>query len=156
MTTIARVVASVLVALALVAGAAGITLAASPSPTVGGVLSAVGNTITVKSNGTVPARITMSAEAVTLSESAFLLEPGASHSLTFTGAAQGHVYAAFAVVMLAGGEANSVTLGVTLKPYSPPFDPSPYVPWVLVVVAVGFVAARLRIWRWRIHIARAA
>jgi hypothetical protein len=148
-TTILRV-AVTLLALASVAlaGAGGIRAA---SPTVGGTLSAVGNTVTVKSNGNVPARITLSAEVVHLSETTFALDSGQSHTVTFAGDPVGKVYAAFAVVTGAtSGDTNSLTLAVGLKPYTPPLDLAPYGAALLVFAGLVLALRRWRPWQYRL------
>jgi hypothetical protein len=137
-----------LAALATLPLLAGAVSAASPSPTVGGELAAVGNAITVTSHGNVPARVVMAAEAVTLSETTFSLAPGEAHRLTFTGPAAGHVYATLAVAETAGDTAN-VTLAVNLRPIPSPGDGLPIVA-LLVLACLALAARRVQPWRWRL------
>lgn len=120
-------------------------------PTIGGELAAVNDTVTVTSHGSVPARIVMSAESVILSELAFDLAPGEVHRLTFTGPAEGYVYATFAAEQVAGADTSGVTLAVNLRPLAPTGPPWETIGlWTLVLAVLILTARRLRPWRWRI------
>jgi hypothetical protein len=48
------------------------------------------------------------------------------------------------------GDANAVSLGLTLEPYTPPFDPAPLGLILLLITAAGLILRRVRPWRWRI------
>jgi hypothetical protein len=152
-TTVLRAVAAAML-LSLVLGS--VALAADPSPTiqptVGGTLSAAGKTITVFSNGNVPAHVTMSAEQVTLSETSFDIQPGQTHDLTFKGKATGHVTALYSVIPVEGADAGSAQLTLGLDPVTlPPPSPLGTILWsVLIALAVVFVTWRLKPWRLRL------
>lgn len=150
MTTVLRAVVAALT-LGLVLGV-GAVAAASPEPTVGGRLDAVGDTVTVTSQGNTPVSVTMSADVVQLDEAKFSLQPGESRDLTFTGDPVGRIYATFAVQSEAtSADANSLTLSVGLKPYTPPFDWTPVLMGLLVLAA--FLLLTYRAVRWaRRHI----
>jgi hypothetical protein len=140
-----------------VLAAAGATVAASPAPTIGGKLAAVGNEVTVTSQGSVPVRVSLTADVVKLAVATFELQPGESRELTFEGDPLGRIYAKFTTVTTATttADANSLQLSVGLKPYTPPFDWSPVVIGTLTVAAFALLARRLRIWRWRIRLTTA-
>lgn len=163
MTTVLRAVAAAILASLVLAGVA---LAADPSPTiqptVGGTLSAEGKTITVLSNGNVPAHVTMTAESVTLSETEFDIQPGTTHTLTFEGKAVGSVTALYTTAALTDkGDRGSAQLTLRLVPGKvppPPFTLGDFGPggrgvplWIaLVIAALALLAYRLKVWRWRL------
>lgn len=136
----------------------GAVAAASPTPTdqptVGGTLSVAGKTITVYSNGNVPAHITMSAESVTLSETSFDIQPYESHDLTFTGKADGRVTALYTTVAPDGGESGSASLNISLVPVPPKPDQSGLIGAIalllLLVMVALYIIRRVKPWRLRV------
>lgn len=151
MKTTARSIAAAVAALVLTfAVGTGAAFAADP-PTVGGTLSVSGNTITVFSNGNVPAHVTMDAEVVVLSETEFDLAPGETHELSFTSeSATGQVTALYTVIPTKGQDAGSATLVLNLKPYVAPVNFGPILLGIAGLLAVMFLAYRVKPWRWRI------
>jgi hypothetical protein len=127
---------------------AGVAIAASPQPTVGGTLSAAGRTITVLSNGNVVAHVTLTAEKVTLSETSFDIAPGQSHSVTFTGEPLGYVSALYAIPPKIGEDGGSATLSLNLKPYVPPANYSAGIIAILLIGGCAFLLLRYRPWRY--------
>jgi hypothetical protein len=148
---ILRVTATILAVLSIALGAAGAVRGADP--TVGGTLSADRNTITVFSNGNVPAHVYMSAEFVTLSEADFELLPGEQHSLTFTGKAVGYVKALYVAVPVGGTESGTVELAIGLEPtrLAPVMDLTVPFGIGLTLLALIFIALRVKPWQWRIY-----
>lgn len=149
--TFASVAASALVSLAL----AGAVLAAEP-PTVGGTLSAAGDTIYVMSGGNVPASVVLTATDVTLSVDEFIIQPGETQEVTFSGAkAIGTVTAVYSILPMEGQEAGSATLTLALEPMQTPApSPLPAILFGLLLLAgFAFLMRRLRPWRWRIQFA---
>lgn len=152
--------AVVLVVTGLVLVAAGPVAAASPSPTVGGRLAAVGNEVTVTSQGSLPTHVRLTADVVVIADNEFDLAVGGSRTVTFTGDAVGRVYATFSAspTGITTADMNSLVLSVGLKPYTPPFSIADFGPggsgaplWIAVLlIAITLLAIRLRVWRWRI------
>lgn len=159
MKAIARILATMAAATLLSLVLGGVAFAASPVPTVGGTLSAAGNSITVLSNGNVTAHVVMAAEYVTLSETAFDLAPGQSHELTFTGKATGYVSATYTIVAT-GTETASATLSLNLvpRPVVAPLSLGDFGPggrgapvWIIVLIlAVALILRRVKPWQWRL------
>ena len=143
---------AVLTAILAIALAGGSASAASPEVgTVGGRLAAVDHTVTVTSQGTLPVRVTMSAEVVDLTLDSFDLQPGETRELSFTGDPVGRVYATFSTRTTAdASDSNSLTLSVGLKPYTPPFDWTPVGLLILLSTACVLVALRVRPWEFRL------
>lgn len=146
-------VALLLLTLAAIAAAGAGAVRAADEPTVGGTLSAAGNTITVYSNGNVPARVSMSAESVTLSRTEFTILPGETVNLTFSGRAVGHVSATYTIIPVAGQETGSATLTLGLEPVTPPpppFDPTPFGIGFVAITGLLLLWRRVRPDKWRI------
>lgn len=153
MRRVARAALTLFALASLVLAGAGGLRAAEPTsaPTVGGTLSVDGRTISVYSNGNVPATIFMSAEAVTLTETSFALLPGETRELTFSGEPDGRVTALY-VAQAEGQESGSAALSISLSPvpYVPPTDWAPLLLLAAVLGAFLLVLRRFRPWRWRI------
>jgi hypothetical protein len=146
------------VALSLTLGVAGV---AATEPTVGGTLSAGGNSIHVFSNGNVPAHVSMTATDVTLSETSFDIQPGQTHDLTFTGGAVGSVSALYTTSALnQAGDKGSAQLTLRLIPgvtppslFSTPVGPTSLgylLMGALLLLAVLFLLWRFRPWTYRL------
>lgn len=158
MRTALRAVVTGLALAGLVLAGAGSVNAASPDPnaTVGGRLSAAGREVTVLNQGSLSVRVNMTAEVVSVPLDAFVLAPGEARTVEFEGEPTGRVYATLVGILDAAGgaDANSVVLGVTLRPYTPPFDWTPVGLAALVLSGLAFLAYRWRVWRWRITVKR--
>jgi len=125
--------------------------ASAAEPLIGGKLSAGGAEVIVVSQGTVPVLVTMTADAVSLSEATFQLAPGQSHRLTYSGESRGTVTAHLAQLpSLTGGDSASVDLVVHLKPYTPPTDWSGILYGLLGLTALAVILRKVKPWRYRI------
>lgn len=156
MTTMRPLFVAVACAAALaIVGAAG-ALAAEPA--LGGKVSAGGRTVSVLNQG-VPAVITLSASSplVSLADTTFTLASGETAETTFAGPPEGLISAHFVTVEQATGNAmsdsTSVVVSVGLhpaRPYSPAPDYTPIGIGALCLLALAFVALRVKPWRFRL------
>ncbi len=126
---------------------AGVALAADPSapPTVGGSIDAYGDKHVVVTNlGNVQAHVTVASETVGLSESAFDIPAGDSHSFTYTGEPVGTIAATFTIDqnLVKTGDAGTATLVLGLKPYVPPPNYSAFIFGALILLALVFLTWR--------------
>lgn len=154
-TTARAAVALIVLAGLALAGATGLRAASpSPVPIIGGDLNAYTDRVVVTSRSTFPVSVTVTPEAedVTVTPSAFRLDPGESIELTVEGDARGMVAAKMESIRPAGeGDTSGVTLEVA---FPAPLKPSPPWPWIvasivgLIVLSVALM--RLRPWEWRV------
>lgn len=152
MKTTVRYLAAVAVAMLASFALVGMAQAAEPSatPTAGGVLSHDGKAILVRSDGNVPAHVTLTAEAVTLAESEFDMQPGEERVVSYTGEPKGRVGVTFAVPGPAGGETSGVSLSLVLREYTPPPPYAAIAGGLLLLGGVAFLLARTKPWRYRL------
>ena len=144
--------ATLLATAGLVLAAAGAVVAASPLPdTIGGRLSATGNAVSVLNQGSLPIVVTLDAEAVTISPDPFTVPPGESHTVAFTGDPKGRVNATLqGVSLVPGRDTNSVSLSLTLRPWSPPVDYGGALFGILLAIGGGLLMLRVRPWTLRV------
>ena len=146
-TAIKAVVMFVTLASIALAGAASVK-AADPR-TIGGKLSADPSHVTLLSQGTLPIRVVLSAESVTLAPVTFDLQPGETGTANVTGEPRGRVTAHLsALVTAAGQDTSSVTLTVSFaKPAPPDYTPIPIA--LLLLLGVALLIRRIRPWELR-------
>ena len=158
MKTTARLIATVVAATLVSLVLAGVVLAASPSPgLIGGTLSTTGDAVTIESHATMPVQVTFEATAagVSVTPVTLTLDPNETGHATISGPLVGKVSAHLVQTGPdASGDKAAVTLEVGIKPYIPPFDPTPIGGAALLIAGAAFLLWRVR--HVRIHITRSA
>jgi hypothetical protein len=143
-----RAAATLLATLAvLMAGSAGVARAADRD-TLGAQLTTSTEWVQVTSQATIETQVTLSilTGSFTLAETSFILEPGQTRQVSYTGTGAGKVMARMAALD-ASGDAGAIELVGWLgyTPAAPPASPLPLWPFVLLALLLAAGLAGLTI-----------
>lgn len=145
-----KILASSLLALALILGLSGVALAADPA--LGARLDAYSDVIKLENLGTVPISVAMSSEmGLALVPDEFVADVGETVQISYVGEGQGEVSALISSDAVSKGDSNSLLLRVAFpEPFVAPFNWTALGLGALIVASVLLLVRRFKLWRVRL------